>query len=514
MDISVSTAPSFLRPVACPRLGTVDATYVRWHDAVMPAAPHQFSSSCKPTAAWSRRPRRCCVWLALAMLSATLGGCGEAAEAAAARTDAEDAIAATSDAPDVYDAQTARFVPLAPNLDRDLLQLDLQLDVATDHGEAIWTVSDQAEPGNVSFEVGTLSALDVQGLDAAGTETPLPWQQIGSRLDVGLPAGTPPRVRMRYAFTRTPSFGGLTAGGWSVVWPTECGNLFPCHSAPADGIRFSLTVAGLKTGEVAVHAPPSAHEASAYVVALAVGAYTWHERGKTGAGTRIGYWATDEMVAAAEQGTAWLPQAFDWLEQVLGPYPYGDRAGPVHVDWGPFGYGGMEHHPYWHVGNVAMADPMVHVHEAAHGWFGSGVRLRCWEDLLLSEGVADYLMLRARIVVQNEDPEPIWKSVEDALVGIRSKGNDRVVWPQSCGVIDVKKGLFGKVTYHRGALFLHAVGALVGDPVKVDAALGSFAKARMGKAAGVQDLLDHLETSLSVDLSALAQTWLLQAESP
>lgn len=457
---------------------------------------------------------RCCFLLALAQISAVLGGCGGASQPAEAQPDADRALVADSDAPDAHDAQTAPFAPLGPNLDRDLLQLDLKLDVATDRGEALWTVSDHAEAGNVSFEVGTLTALEVQGLDAEGAESALPWQQIGSRVDVGLPAGTPPRIRLRYAFSRTPSFGGLTAGGWSVVWPTECGNLFPCHSAPSDGIRFTLAVAGLNAGEVAVHAPPMAHEASAYVVALAIGAYAWHDRGETSAGTRIGYWATDAMVAAAEQGTAWLPQAFEWLEQVLGAYPYGDRAGPVHVDWGPFGYGGMEHHPYWHVGNVAMADPMVHVHEAAHGWFGSGVRLRCWEDLLLSEGVADYLMIRARIVVQKADPQPIWKSVQDALAGIRSKGNDRVVWPKSCGVVDVKKGLFGKVTYHRGALFLHAVGELVGDPAKVDAALGSFAKAWMGKAAGVQDLLDHLEAELAVDLSTLEQTWLLRAESP
>jgi aminopeptidase N len=52
----------------------------------------------------------------------------------------------------------------------------------------------------------------------------------------------------------------------------------------------------------------------------------------------------------------------------------------------------MEHHPYWHVSG-AQRNLLVNAHEAAHGWFGDGVRPRCWEDEVVSEGVADYLYL-------------------------------------------------------------------------------------------------------------------------
>ena len=48
-------------------------------------------------------------------------------------------------------------------------------------------------------------------------------------------------------------------------------------------------------------------------------------------------------------------------------------------------------------------------HEAAHGWFGNGVRLRCWEDFVLSEGTASYLA--ARVLEEVAGPavsEPIW----------------------------------------------------------------------------------------------------------
>jgi aminopeptidase N len=41
-----------------------------------------------------------------------------------------------------------------------------------------------------------------------------------------------------------------------------------------------------------------------------------------------------------------------------------------------------------------MGREVDQVHEAAHGWFGDGVRLRCWEDFVLSEGTASHLDAR------------------------------------------------------------------------------------------------------------------------
>ena len=46
----------------------------------------------------------------------------------------------------------------------------------------------------------------------------------------------------------------------------------------------------------------------------------------------------------------------------------------------------MEHHPFVHIGSVAIGDEETNVHESAHGWFGDGIRIACWEDFVLSEG--------------------------------------------------------------------------------------------------------------------------------
>src|SRR4029078_12018950 len=109
------------------------------------------------------------------------------------------------------------------------------------------------------------------------------------------------------------------------------------------------------------------------------------------AGTHVATYYLPNGKSPATTGTAHLRQAFDWYEQHIGPYMFGNDVASVSVVWGEGFYGGMEHHPYWHVARDAMNDEETHVHQAAHGWFGDALRLRCWEDFVLSEGTVSYL---------------------------------------------------------------------------------------------------------------------------
>ena len=65
---------------------------------------------------------------------------------------------------------------------------------------------------------------------------------------------------------------------------------------------------------------------------------------------------------------------------------FGSKAGIVSVAWPAGAFGGMEHHPFSHVAEAAMDSEETLVHESAHGWFGDGIRIGCWEDFVLSEG--------------------------------------------------------------------------------------------------------------------------------
>ena len=74
------------------------------------------------------------------------------------------------------------------------------------------------------------------------------------------------------------------------------------------------------------------------------------------AGTKVGVWYKTGGKTAAMSGTRFLADSFNWFEKTYGAYPCGSEVGSVSADWGGGDYGGMEHHPYWHIGRTSMND--------------------------------------------------------------------------------------------------------------------------------------------------------------
>src|SRR5262249_32629749 len=137
-----------------------------------------------------------------------------------------------------------------------------------------------------SFEIGDLDIQEVK--DAAGPLHYAVAEGKSRRLDVGVPAGPNPEVTVEYAFKAHSNFDGwLPDTGVSFLWPYSCGTLFPCHSDPADGLRFSLAVRGIGPGLTGVFPKIIPGDAPSYMIALAVNDYQKLDLGKTAAGTRV-----------------------------------------------------------------------------------------------------------------------------------------------------------------------------------------------------------------------------------
>jgi aminopeptidase N len=393
------------------------------------------------------------------------------------------------------------------NRDRDLLSTALDVRLATLEATASIRIAAGAADG-VSFEAQGLQVSEVR--DDRG---PIDWRHEGGRLLVGAPP-TESTVHVDYAFAVHDAFDGLLAGGSTLVWPYFCGNLFPCKSTPADGLTFTLAVHDPPPGQIVVH-PAAIAEAPSYVLAWATGPYSVLELGTTAAGTSIAAWYKPGGEDDAHDGTVHLRAAFEWYEEVLGPYPFGSRAGSVAVAWGPGAIGGMEHHPYWHVAESTMSDPLVQVHEAAHGWYGNGVRMACWEDFVLSEGTVTYLAARALgAVVSQTIADQAWATYETHLATAMQTPALKIAWPDSCGEIDIiQDRLFSNIPYMKGALFYRALEQRVGaEPLL--AVLRSFFQARVGTAARMQELLDAVRDQTGYDPTACAQAWLRSEEIP
>jgi hypothetical protein len=405
------------------------------------------------------------------------------------------------------------FVPpeASEDWERDLVSTALEIDLAARTGRATIDIA-ASESTGASFEIGDLevsAVTDDQGraLEFAAAE---------GQLDVGVPAtGDTGTIVIDYAFqAHDGAFDGwMEAEGVTFLWPYFCGNLYPCKSDPLDGQSFEMAVTG---GEGDVIYPASIPaEAPTYMPAIAVGDYTEIDLGTSSGGTRLSVWHLPgaEQEEFAAQGTEHLLEVFSFFEDTYGPYIYGDKAGTVSANWGGGDYGGMEHHPYWHVSSGSLYSEEVNAHEAAHGWFGNGVRIACWEDFVLSEGLATYLAARAL----DESGVNLWPSYECDLKYTCRPANNTIALPDTCDSIDILNDpLWSLVPYMKGAFFLRAVATRIGED-ELDQSLSAFYQANVGKAAKMEELIskikeDHPDDATAID--NLADKWLRQLRCP
>ncbi|MFT3691690.1 MAG: M1 family aminopeptidase [Kofleriaceae bacterium] len=396
---------------------------------------------------------------------------------------------------------TPDAAPMQPvaNPDREIVDTGLVVDYAGKTTVAQITFGPGADGASVETGTLTIDSVTVNG-------APITFTTADKQTDLGLPASTDPVVvTFSYSWTTHENFEGISAKGWTLDWPYYCGNVFPCHSHPVDGTTFSLQLNNTPDGKTAVYPQTIPNQAPAYQLAWSIDAYTQLDLGTTAAGTLVSTWYRAGEETKAMTGTQHLLAAFDWLETHLGPYTFGNHYGSVAVTWPIGAIGGMEHHPFIHIGG-GIDDENTQVHEASHGWFGDGIRLACWEDFVLSEGTVSYLANHALEAVGGT---PTWTA--DATELASQSGSDAVWIPSTCNVIDVNK-IFTRALYDRGEFFYKGIADKIGAD-KLDQALTTFYMAHKSQPARMQDMLDTIQQVTGYDPSACAQTWLLDTSS-
>ena len=376
----------------------------------------------------------------------------------------------------------------------DIARTSLDVDLATHTAVATLELE---KPGNVILDAGGLTVTDVS--DDRGHRR---YTVIAGKLRV---SGVRGPLVVSYGFLVHTMADGLLPGGSTVIWPYFCGNLYPCHSRTADGTKFELNLDGVPAGKKAIYPAAITADAPAYMVAWAVGDYTKTALGTTTAGTKVSVYWLPSGQRNAVAGTRRLVAIFDWYERTLGPYAFGKDVAAVSVVWGEGLFGGMEHHPYWHVAKGAMSDEVTQAHEAAHGWFGDGVRLRCWEDFVLSEGTVSYLAARAIASVGGPaDEARVWAEYQGELDDAIATGGSPA-WPTGCNQIDILKDkLFTDLPYMEGAFFYKDVAAQVGVDV-LDRVIGTFYRAHKNQAASMQQMIDAIKADTGFDPTPIAK---------
>lgn len=379
----------------------------------------------------------------------------------------------------------------------DILSVDLHFDLATMSARGTYRV--ETSGTRIDLEVGGLTITatrDGDGQPLASTVTPLGAHAILT-LDA-LPGVNVFTIDYRFA---DETQNGLDRGFSfarqnTLLWPDACSALYPCHSDPEDAITFTLDVSG--TSGMALYPRKVSAPAPSYMLAFAYGDYAAFDAGRTTAGTHVtGYVSQHRPTPPGYQAHLQeLRAQVDWLEQTIGPYAYGDEIGTIVV---PNGFGGMEHHPVWYVEDIESD-----AHEAAHGWFGNGVRVRCWEDLVLSEGITEYLAIRVRRALNG------WSYGYAAYLASNAApkphpGHNGAWYPDTCDVRSAYDALDN--VYSQGSGFMMELATLHGEAA-LDQVISDFYLAHAGGAARMQDFLDFVAVRSNVDVQKLAEKWL------
>jgi hypothetical protein len=430
--------------------------------------------------------------------------------------------------------------PPKPDLARRILHTELTVDVTTHRARARLRLEATGSSG-MSFDVGALPAgrpieerglivetvaLDDGRMLSFAIHEGAPSQgRRRSLLDVGIPdrPGVEPIVVIDYSYRdQDARDDGAHEGAFvetgrpgeerTYTWPWFCGNVFPCRADFASGSTYAISIAGAPAGMRAVFPPSITTPVPSYVPAWTVGPYVYRKLGTTKASTEVGvhFFSGDE--ALAQQGTRALLPAFDWIEQHIGTYPIGPKAAVVEVRAAD----GLEHHPYWHVGEHRFGEVDTHVHEAIHGWFSVGVRLRCFEDFVLSEGTVDYLTAKALEGIGDPIAPKVWASYAEELALAMNGARELRAWPgagTTCGDWDPARN-FNAIPYTKGAFFYRAVERRIGEDALL-AVLAKFFREHTGKAASMREMIDAIAASgRPIDVEACAKAWLVERALP
>jgi hypothetical protein len=360
----------------------------------------------------------------------------------------------------------------------------------------------------VAFEVGDLAISAVT--DASGA---LEHDITDGVMTVTMPTGAN-EITVAYEFAVHDQFDGWDpAAGLTFLWPQFCGNLYPCRSNPDDGSTFTMEISGGGDG-VLIYPASIPAQAPTYMPAIARGDFTTVELGETTAGTVVRAYHLPGQGGATTVGAGDLREVVDFFELTYGPYTFGDEVASVSANWGPGAYGGMEHHPYWHVASDAWDVAEIHAHEAAHGWYGNGVRIECWEDFVLSEGLATYLAARALGSLGTD----LWADYDCYLADVCEDGGGTIALPSTCNEITILTDpLWSSVPYQKGAQFLREVAAIMGE-AELDAVIAAFYQANVGEAARMSELLDAIEAAADpgdvASIEAIETAWLYTEACP
>ncbi|HWJ66115.1 MAG TPA: M1 family metallopeptidase [Nocardioides sp.] len=270
-------------------------------------------------------------------------------------------------------------------------------------------------------------------------------------------------------------------------------------SGVANGQLTKATTRATAEGDATTHTWHLAEPASSYLVTVAFGDFQ-HTDLESASGVPVQVW-TDADEAPLPGGTDYAPDAIDWLERILGPYPF-DSFGIVVVD----NESGMETQTMVTLGDTAYSlSPAVVVHEAAHHWYGDSVTPADWADVWMNEGMAMYL-------------QGMWEAEQEGIPVAEKMDQWAAFEPDlradagPPGDYDPERFGDGNI-YYGPALMWHELRERLGDDAFFEV-LREWPAAQENGTADRAEYLAWIEETTGEELTTFFYDWLLGAETP
>jgi aminopeptidase N len=298
---------------------------------------------------------------------------------------------------------------------------------------------------------------------------------------------------------------------YTISEPDGARNWFPANDHPRDKatFRFELVVPDGLTAiangrllETRSSALPNGdlgrlfiwehnYPMAPYLAIVAVGPYVRLE-GQTPKGIPIRHYTFPELENSVVAATSIVPEALDWMSDLLGPYPF-ETFG---IATARISGGSMESQTMILLSDALIGKQTV-MHELAHMWFGDWVSLDSWGEMWRNEGFATYFQLMWET---GDDPEAM--ALRVASLQSVVEGNDKH-YPL---LNPPPQYLFDLNIYFQGAVVVHALREEVGDDAFFTGLRAYFSRYG-GKTASDAQFQAVMEESAGISLDPFFSQW-------